>query len=179
MTTAEYFKTPETVRPQELVYGVVRAADSPLPIHQRAVLALTRALDVHVREGGLGEVWVSPLDVVLDFERALVVQPDLFFVSTERSGIVSDRVRGAPDLVVEVLSPNPRIGYLDERIGWFARYGVRECWLLHQFERRLDVLSFADGAIRRRLTFEADEPIRSTVLPRFTETLDTMLGWVR
>lgn len=177
MTTADYLQTSETVRPQELVYGVLRAADAPLPVHQRAVLVLARVLDAHVRAHRLGEVWVSPLDVILDFDAALVVQPDLFFVSRDRAGIVTDRVRGAPDLVVEVLSPNPRIGYLEERVEWFARYGVRECWLLHQFERRLEVLGFDGGAVRRREILEADEPVRSAVLPRFTSTLDAMFGW--
>lgn len=53
---------------------------------------------------------------------------------------MKDRIRGAPDLVIEVVSPHPRIGPLDERLGWFAEYGVGECWLLHQPERRLKVL---------------------------------------
>jgi Uma2 family endonuclease len=107
MTTAEYLKMPETVRPQELANGLLRVADSPTPHHQRAVLDLARALDGHVRECGLGEIWLSPLDVILDYDAALVVQPDLFFVSSERSWIVAERVRGAPDLVIEVLSPKP------------------------------------------------------------------------
>jgi len=177
MTTAEYLATPETVQPQELAYGVLRVADSPMPIHQRAVLAVARALDAHVRERRLGEVWVSPLDVILDYEAALVVQPDLFFVSNERSQIVTVRVRGAPDLVIEVLSPHPRVGYLEERVGWFARYGVRECWLLHQFERRLEILRFDDGAIVERRSLQASEPIRSAVLPGFERSLDAILDW--
>jgi len=54
----------------------------------------------------------------------------LFFISNERGHTLSDRVCGAPDLVVEVLCPNPRIGKLGERIEWFARYGVSECGVL-------------------------------------------------
>ncbi|MBK9241221.1 MAG: Uma2 family endonuclease [Acidobacteria bacterium] len=64
-----------------------------------------------------------------DRAQALVLQPDLLFVSASRGDIVTDRIHGAPDLVIEVLSPRPRIGELDERVGWFARYGVREIWL--------------------------------------------------
>ena len=64
----------------------------------------------------IGEVLPAPMDVVLDYANALVVQPDLLFVSNDRREIITDRVYGAPDMVVEVLSPRPRIGKLDERV---------------------------------------------------------------
>ena len=118
------------------------------------MLDLTLALVPHVHERRLGEVWISPLDVILDAERALIVQPDLFFISNERSHILSDRVRGAPDLVVEVLSPSPRIGKLGERIGWFQEYGVKECWLIHQQEHRIEVLNFIGTNAIDRASFD-------------------------
>jgi Uma2 family endonuclease len=177
MTTAEYLTTPETANPQELANGLLRVADSPMPNHQRAVLDLARALDAHVRAHALGEIWLSPLDVILDYDAALVVQPDLLFISNERSWIVTERVRGAPDLVIEVLSPNPRVGSLEQHIGWFGRYGVRECWLLHQRERQLEILRFDDGRIVERRRVGARDGIRSTVLPAFESTLDAVLRW--
>ena len=177
MTTEEYLRTPETLVPTELVYGVLRVADSPLAHHQAAVLDLALALTQHVRDNRLGEVWVSPLDVILDEARNLVLQPDLFVISTERSHIVTDRVRGAPDLVVEVLSPHPRIGKLAERLAWFAEYGVRECWLVHQIERRLEVLTFENGELAARASFDVRTPIRSLVLPGFDRSLGSILRW--
>src|SRR5687768_16757839 len=90
------------------------------------------ALSEHLRLHRARNVWLSPIDVVLDAERHLVVQPDLIVVCNDRLRMVSDRVRGAPDLVIEVMSPRPRIGTVDERLAWFAQYGVRECWLVHQ-----------------------------------------------
>ncbi|HVB37233.1 MAG TPA: hypothetical protein VND92_01805, partial [Vicinamibacterales bacterium] len=84
MTTDEYLRTPETVIPQELVYGILHVADAPLPRHQMMVAQLFRALDHHVRREGLGRMWLAPLDVILDADRALVVQPDLLFISNER-----------------------------------------------------------------------------------------------
>ena len=110
MTTDEYFATPETVLPAELAYGVLRVADSPVVRHQRVVRDLTIALTAFARDRQLGEVLPAPMDVVLDRDAALVVQPDILFVSHDRDHIVTDRVHGAPDLVVEVLSPHPRIG---------------------------------------------------------------------
>ncbi|MBI3049262.1 MAG: Uma2 family endonuclease [Acidobacteria bacterium] len=175
MTVDEYFRTPETVQPMELVFGVLRVADAPAPRHQSAVAQLFLALNAHVRERRLGEVWLSPLDIVLDEQKALIVQPDLFFISNERAWIVSDRVRGAPDLVVEVLSPNPRIGKTEERVGWFAEYGARECWLVHQDRSELTVVEFADRKVAARRVFRGAEMIRSAVLPEFSETLEAIL----
>lgn len=170
LTTEEYLQGEETLRPQELVYGVVRDAPSPLPSHQFAVLRWSRELADHVEKHRLGTVWVSPLDIILDPVRHLVVQPDVFFISNERAGILRDRVRGAPDLVVEVLSPHLRIGKLDERLAWFAEYGVRECWLHHQMTDSVEIVTFADGRIAGRRFFH-DEPIESAVLPQFRRTI--------
>lgn len=175
MTVDEYFKTPETVKPMELAFGVLRVADSPTPRHQSAVAELFLALDAHVRARRLGKMWLAPLDVVLDDRKALIVQPDLMFVSNEREWIVRDRVRGAPDLVIEVLSPNPRIGRTDERVGWFAEYGVRECWLVHQNQKQVAVIEYADRRIGQRRLFGARDPIASTVLPEFAENLEDIL----
>ncbi|MEQ1575005.1 MAG: Uma2 family endonuclease [Vicinamibacterales bacterium] len=175
MTVDEYFRTPETVQPMELVFGALRVADSPTPRHQSAVASLFLALNAHARERDLGRVWLSPLDVVLDEHEALIVQPDLMFISRTREWIVTDRVRGAPDLVIEVLSPNPRIGREDERISWFAEYGVRECWLVHQDRRDVTVLTFSGRRIRKRTVFGRTQNIQSTVLPDFSGTLDAIL----
>lgn len=170
LSTTEYFRTPETMLPQELVYGVVRDAAAPTPRHQTAVADIYRCLYEHLRQTRSGRLWISPIDVVLDRERALVVQPDVIVVLNERLNIVTDRVWGAPDLVVEVMSPLPRIGRLDERLEWFARYGVRECWLLHQLTRQIEVIVCASGSNATRRTVLPHERVRSEVLPQFDFT---------
>src|SRR5688500_15151054 len=130
LSTAEYLQTAESMRVQELIYGTLRVEESPSPRHQSLLLELAILMRVFVRQHRLGTVWIAPLDVILDPPRALILQPDLFFVSNSREHIVTDRVWGAPDLVVEVMSPHPRIGNLDERVRHYAQYGVRECWLV-------------------------------------------------
>ena len=175
MTVDDYFNTLETLKPMELAFGRLRVADSPTPRHQSAVLQLLLALDAHVRHRHLGQMWVAPLDVVLDDRRALIVQPDLFFISNERAWIVTDRVRGAPDLILEVLSPSPRIGTTEERVLWFAEYGVRECWLVHQDQREVEVLQFADRRVATRFVCRRRQPIVSSVLPEFNAPLGDLL----
>ena len=177
LTTTEYLQTAESCRVQELVYGTLRVAESPTAAHQSLVLELAVALRQHVLDRSLGTIWIAPLDVILDPARALIVQPDLFFVSSARQEIVTDRVWGAPDMVLEVLSPNPRIGKVDERVGWFARSGVHECWLVHQVTREIEILQLRSNAMPLRQTFQAWSPITSTVLPNCTMTPAMLTGW--
>lgn len=175
MTIDDYFATPESLLPTELAYGVLRVADAPTPRHQSVVAALMIALDDHVRHERIGKVWLSPLDVVLDAENALVVQPDLFFISNERADIVRDRVRGAPDLMIEVLSPHLRVGRMAEHLSWYARYGVRECWHVHRDEKRVTVVEFGDRDVRARRLLGAHDAIASSVLPDFRLSLRDIL----
>jgi Uma2 family endonuclease len=175
VTTLEYFETPESLLPTELVFGTLRVRDAPSADHQSAVGAFFVALREFVRARNLGEVWIAPLDVVLDEARALIVQPDLLYVARDRASIVRRRVYGAPDLVVEVLSPKPRVGDLDQRLGWFAAFGARECWAYHQTAQRLELITFVGGAIDRRLLIGLDEQIPSVCLPEFPLTLREIL----
>jgi Uma2 family endonuclease len=173
MTVDDYFRTPETLAPMELIYGALRVADAPSVRHQSLVANLFLALDAHVRARHLGSVWFAPLDVVLDERRALIVQPDLMFISNERQAIVAERIRGAPDLVIEVLSPEPRIGRTDERVDWFRRYGVLECWLVHQHRREVTVIDL-DGA--GQCVYTSGDSICSRVLPDFNARVAQILS---
>ena len=175
LTTDDYLRTPETHRPTELIYGALRVADSPTTRHQQAVGAFYLALALHVRKHRLGTVFLSPLDIIFDYDRALILQPDLVFISNARRQIVKDRVIGSPDLVLEVLSPHPRIGKLQERIDWFAQYGVREIWLLHQLKERFEILGVEDGRVIRQASLDYLTPITSVVLRQFTTTVEDIL----
>jgi Uma2 family endonuclease len=168
ITQDEYFRMPESLLPQELVDGVVRDAAAPTSGHQWIVGALYWELRRTVQAAGAARIYLSPIDVVLDDALELVVQPDLIAVCPERFAIVRDRVNGAPDLVIEVLSPAPRIGTLQERIEWFARSGVRECWLVHQFRREIEVVQFDKGAVTGRRSFGDTVAIESRVFPELT-----------
>jgi Uma2 family endonuclease len=165
VTTAEYLQTEETVLPRELAHGVLRVADAPRVPHQRVVVDLLLALAPHVRKHRLGEVIVAPVDVILDYGASLVVQPDLVIVSPERASRVSDRIYGAPDAVIDVLSPHPRLGRLHEHVGWYAKAGVRECWLVSLVERRVVILELSPKGIQRRQMHAAGETVASTVVP--------------
>ena len=170
LTTDDYLRMAATLVPQELVFGYVRDAPAPSWWHQDVVGDLYVCLRRHLAQTGGGRVCMSPIDVVLDHPRGLVVQPDLVVISRAREHMIRDRVYGPPDLVVEVLSPNVRIGSLDERLSWFAQYGVRECWLVRRVSRTIEIVTFDDGAIESRRPIESGDVMTSRVLPEFRDT---------
>ena len=87
LTTAEYLRTAESLRVQELRFGTLWVADSPSPRHQQLLFDLAVLLKVFVTRNRLGTIWIAPLDVILDAPQALIVQPDLFFISKQRQHI--------------------------------------------------------------------------------------------
>jgi Uma2 family endonuclease len=177
LTTAEYLQTVESMRVQELIYGRLHVEDSPHFRHQNLLLELAVLMRVFVGRNKLGTVCIAPQDVILDPARALIVQPDLMFISKRREHIISDHIWGAPDLVVEVMSPHPRIGKIDERIGYFAQYGVKECWLFHQLSREIEVLRLQEYGDGSRRTFRGVERIESGVLPDFGISVEILECW--
>jgi Uma2 family endonuclease len=165
MTLTEYLRGEETNRPQELAYGVLREPPTPTFVHQIVVGSLYERLNRHVRKYQLGRVVLSPMDVILDFERHLVVQPDVLFVSTERESICRDRIWGAPDLTIEVLSQGNQRHDRIVKAKWYRQYGVREYWLVDLIARHIEVRDSASPDSPPR-AFEGRTILRSRVLPR-------------
>ncbi|HEV2131117.1 MAG TPA: Uma2 family endonuclease, partial [Longimicrobiaceae bacterium] len=98
-----------------------------------------------VFEHELGEMFTAPTDVVLDDDE--VVQPDLLFIRTERvPQIVHEQaIRGAPDLVVEVLSPSSLARDRHRKREIYRRFGVREFWIVDLANRAIEVLVLEEG----------------------------------
>ena len=162
LSVAEYFRRPESLRPMELVWGVVREPPAPRYVHQSVVTRLTALLDAHVRARSLGEVCVAPVDVVLDRYAGLVLQPDVVFVTSERRQIIRESIWGSPDLVVEVLSPRTASRDRTTKLRWYRKYGVRECWLVDPVAKAIEVRPLTRGA--RHRSFSGSRPMQSTVL---------------
>lgn len=163
----EYLAGPERSRAQELAHGVLREPPAPLWGHQAVVVRTVVLLDQHVRQHHLGRVSVSPADVVLDADRALVVQPDVFFIASDRLHIVRDVVWGAPDLVVEVVSRRTAIRDRRVKLRWYRDAGVRECWLLDPPQGQVVVVNLSLRGRKAFAHYRDTMPVRSAVLPLF------------
>lgn len=165
-----YLAGEETNRPSELVFGVLREPAAPSFRHQIVVGQVYLRLERHVRRHALGRVVQSPIDVILDPERALVVQPDVVLVSTARLQICREQIWGPPDLVVEVLSTATQRHDRIVKLAWFRRYGVRECWLVDPVAASIDVVDLTVGgdaaaATTDTVVAEGARVVRSAVLP--------------
>lgn len=158
-----YLRGPESNKPSELVWGVVREPPMPFYNHQAVVTTLTVMLSTHVRRFDLGVTCVS-LDVVLDRGRALVLQPDILFVARERMKIIRNHVWGAPDLVVEVSSPSTARRDRTLKLSWYRQYGVRECWLVDPVGEEIEAHDLTSD--EPATSFAGRALVRSMVLPR-------------
>jgi len=144
----------------EIIGGRAFMSPSPELFHQRWVGRLFKVIERHVETQKLGEVLVAPIDVVLDHEN--VVQPDLVFVSAANASLLERRgIMGAPDLVVEVISPGSlRRDRYDKR-ELYARFGVKEFWLADVANRSLEVLTLQQDGYQLSSCATSEGKIRS------------------
>jgi Uma2 family endonuclease len=166
ITTDQYLSGPETMMRRELIFGVLNDPPSALRNHQAVVTHVSVLLAQHVWSAEIGQVYVSPLDVVLDHDNALVVQPDVMYVSNERRDILGRWVHGAPDIAVEVESRGNRHYDRVSKLKWYRQYGVREYWLVDPDAWTVTVLGLEGERITRDV-FTRTEVVRSGVLPGF------------
>jgi Uma2 family endonuclease len=133
---ADYDRLPDEPR-YELVFGRFHLTPSPFPRHQIVVPVLWQHFD-RIAEAAGGIVFPAPLDVVLADHS--VVQPDLLYMSAARLELVGNRVEGAPDLVVEVLSPGTARFDRGRKLQLYSLYGIEEYWLVDHERRQIDFL---------------------------------------
>lgn len=161
-TIEDYMKTPDDVR-YELIEGELLMTPSPLTRHQRAVGKFFVRLDNYVSIHGVGEVFVSPYDVVLDNEN--VFEPDVIFVSKENSPIITEaNIKGAPDMVIEVLSPSTSKRDLINKKRIYAKYGVKEYWIADPQEKTVDLFILNDKQFDLKKRYAKDDVIESVIL---------------
>ena len=161
-TINDYMSTPNGKRYQ-LLDGELIVAPSPTTRHQTILLRLSRAMHDGVNSSQLGRVWVAPLDVILSDHD--VVQPDLLFVSNGRANIVTEaNVQGAPDLVVEILSPATAQHDREYKRTLYSRHGVREYWLVDPEEDTVEVWTESDTGLVLAVAYQRGDTLASPLL---------------
>ncbi|MBI5679117.1 MAG: Uma2 family endonuclease [Planctomycetes bacterium] len=142
----------------ELIGGELMMVPSPVPYHQWISKNIEYEIERFVREKKLGRVFDAPCDVYLDEEN--VVQPDILFVSEERTHIIGKtHIQGAPDLAVEILSESSAYTDLMKKKRLYARFGVKEYWIVDPDGKTIELHCLEEGVFVLFKSFsENDEP---------------------
>lgn len=173
LTVSDFRELPEGPPYYQLIEGDFFMSPSPNRAHQDVLLNLAVALRKYLEEHPIGTVHIAPSDVELsEFN---VYEPDLYFVSNGRAHILTDQgAAGAPDLVVEILSP--KTARLDRGVKRrnYARAGVKELWLVDVEARSVEVFRFAEAAEEPVAVATAESNLTTPVLPGLELPLETI-----
>ena len=173
-TYADYLETSDDER-YELLHGELVMAPAPLTDHQDILGGLYSEMRTFVKEYNLGHVLLAPTDVVLSDTD--VVQPDILFVSNERRHIrTRENIQGAPDLVVEILSPATAERDRNVKSALYAQHGVHEYWLVDPDARTITVFLLNEGDFEEVDTYSEGETLTSPMLAGFSIALDEIFG---
>ena len=159
--------------PYQLIGGQLVVSPSPSTAHQRILGRLFRWMASRVEASHAGEVLIAPVDVYLSDTD--VYQPDLVVVLAGGAAVVEAHlIRGAPDLVVEILSPSTAYYDLRQKKTAYERFGVMEYWVVDPIERSVEVFTRVEGVFVLHERRAGAEVIRSPSLVGFQIELESL-----
>lgn len=165
---------PETNQPVELWNGEIIMSPAPHPDHQRIVSRFYKRLDRFIEERELGEVFFSPVDVVLTQHR--VVQPDVLFISKERSEIVQDQILGVPDLAMEVISEGSWQRDRIQKKALYEQFGLPEYWIIDPDSETIEVFAMVKGVYQLHSKATGADVAKSKLLAGFKISFTELLA---
>ena len=175
LTFEAWLALPETRQRYEIVDGVMLMAPAPTPTHQWIMQRIFLRLTSFVEDRALGVVLVAPVDLVIQRAPLRTRQPDILYLSAERSGVKGPaELRGLqfletpPDLVVEVLSASNSRGDIEERLADYKRIGVLERWLVSPEAETIEVLRLSAAEAATEAIFGFNDTLSSEVMGDFT-----------
>jgi len=174
-TYEDWLKLPDDGWQYEVIDGELFMTPAPTTGHQRVSRDLGLAMVLFVKERNLGEVFYAPVDVYLPGQET-PVQPDIVFVHRDHLGIIKERgIEGAPDIIVEVLSPTS--WWKDRKVKYplYERTGVPEFWLVDP-EGIVEVYVLKGEVYALLGRWGKGEVARSDVLDGFEISVDEIVG---
>jgi Uma2 family endonuclease len=162
-TYADYAALPDDGNRYEIIAGVLYMTPAPGTGHQSISARVVTFLVTHVEFAGLGRVFAAPVDVELAPDT--VVQPDIVVVlSANLHRITPSRIIGAPDLVVEILSPGTAGYDRREKQDAYARSGVGEYWIVDPGAQTVELLTLDQGGYRSHGVFRGQARLPSSAV---------------
>jgi Uma2 family endonuclease len=164
----DYLRLPDDGRRYEIIEGILYVSSAPDYDHQFTVSKLTRYFDVFLTDNGMGIVLNAPFEVHLA-EHSRPVQPDvLCILAPQMLAPGAKFFAGAPDLVVEVISPSSIRRDRNTKFDAYEKAGVAEYWLADPKTRSVEVYTLSNGEFALFGQYTGDEAIQSAVLPGLT-----------
>lgn len=171
-TYEDYLRLPDDGWRYEVIKGVLHMSPPPRVSHQRASSELHFAMLSFVKSKGLGYVYAAPIEVVLP--EASPVQPDLVFVSDDQAEqiVTPERIEGAPDLLVEILSPSNWLFDRRDKYEQYEEAGVREYWIVDPETCTIEVFVLREGQYALLGKWAGGQEAESEVLSGFKVTVN-------
>jgi len=169
----DIWDTPDDGKRYEVIDGALFVTPAPGWGHQYGLGKLYLHIAGHVYSHGLGAVVQAPVGVVLDDENG--VQPDLVYISRERSHIISERgVEGAPDLIVEVLSPSTESRDKGIKMRRYAAAGVPHYWMLDYRRHFLEAYRLGEQGYELVGRYGPGDRFRPEIFPGLEIAIDDL-----
>jgi Uma2 family endonuclease len=164
-THADLLVMPDDGKRREIIDGELYVTPSPLNHHQLILYNLTMAFGKYLEIHPIGQLRFAPLDVILSEHD--VLEPDLLFVLNEHQEFLQDWVRGAPDLVVEILSPTTEARDRGLKMKAYARYGVGEYWIVDPTAETIEIYRLSAQGFQLAAKCAKENVAETPLLPGF------------
>ena len=175
LTYSDYVQmTPPDSGQYQLIQGELVTMTSPNTRHQRIIRLLTKSLETYLEKSPLGEIFLSPMDVVMG--EGEVYQPDILFILESNQKIIEDtKINGIPDMIVEVLSPSNAYYDLVVKKKIYEQCGVKEYWIVDPLQNTLDLYVLQNSKFQHKIQIEKKGKISSEIFPGLDLDLETIL----
>ena len=177
MTIADLDAMPDDEYRYEIIEGELFVSRSPSLTHQSVSGNLFRSIDTYLIENPIGRIWATPGVILSEFSGVI---PDLVYISHQRRAEIAsgDRVTGAPDLVIEIVSPGSENERRDRvaKKPLYGKHGVKEYWIADFENRSIELYQSRGHSMRLRARLNDQDEITSSVLPGYVCRVETIFA---
>ena len=161
--TVEDYNLLEEGAPFQLINNDLVMSPSPLAVHQQILFDLSEIIVLYNITSRRGQWMYAPMDV--KFDDGNVLQPDILFISEERKAeLIKDRVEGAPDLIIEILSPSNAYYDLRQKKELYEKYGVKEYIIIDPIAQNGDLYILKVNVYQLHQKAQKTETLNSVLL---------------
>ena len=168
LTVSDLDLMPDDENRYELFEGELFVSRAPGLPHQRVLTNLLILLGLHLKEHPVARIWPNPGVIFDNFNAAI---PDIVFVSSEHIEAIAsgEKVTGAPDLVIEIVSPGSENERRDRTVKRqaYSKFGVGEYWIVDRYEETIEVYRLEHGQLVLAFTLVSSDELATPLLPSF------------